>query len=262
MAQHLAAFRATQQSTPIVQLNSITEQVTRRNGNGYIVPSGFNMIAWLYANGANISRARLQSPSILRRMPVGVEIAPLDIAAVPTSPQGTVMDLLQNPILLDEQEELDAYVANANNSEYETILVSFMNGNTKLGYILGGKWYDISGLPKLAFRATGTQTLTTNTWTLCAMTYSSIPSGKYAIIGMKAISATALAGRLVIPGYNWRPGVVGSVLESSQDYSKFRDGHSMGVLGIFDHLNPPNLEMLATTADTAETLYLDCVKIA
>ena len=262
MGHTLLAFRATQQSTPLVRLNSVTEQIHRQSGNDYIVPSDMNKIQWIYANGANIARARIQSPSILRKMPAGVEIAPLDISASPTSPQGTVMDLVENPMVLDNQEALSAYIANDNNSEYETILVSLTNGNNKLVYqVPGGGLVDISKLPKMTLRATGTTTISANAWTLASMTYSSIPSGKYAIVGMKPIGATCLGGRLVIPGYNWRPGTIGSVAESSQDWKRFSDG-SLGIYGVFDHLNPPNLEMLCTAADTAQTLYLYCVKIA
>jgi len=111
-------------------------------------------------------------------------------------------------------------------------------------------------------RATSSTTLTAYQWTNGALTFAqSLPKGRYAVVGMRALSAGLIAARLVIPGYAWRPGCIGYDAENDTEDDVFRGGR-MGVWGEFDHDLPPTVDFLSISADTSEVVYLDLIKIA
>ena len=78
---------------------------------------------------------------------------------------------------------------------------------------------------------------------------------------MHAFSTGLICARLVFVGYQWRPGVIGFASNILFNREAFRDG-KWGSFGEFAHNTPPTVDFFSSSADTAETLYLDLVKVA
>jgi hypothetical protein len=85
-----------------------------------------------------------------------------------------------------------------------------------------------------------------------------LPAQRWSVVGMRAYSANIIAARLIFYGQTNRPGVLGSQNFSDMHHPMFRLGQ-LGVFGTFDLNSIPQVEVLATAADTAETILLDLV---
>ena len=110
-------------------------------------------------------------------------------------------------------------------------------------------------------RATGATTLVLDQWTLVPLTLiENLPRGRYALVGMRARSAGAVAARVVGIGWRWRPGVLGCDAQGDLDHPMFRMG-GLGVFGEFEDTDLPQIEFLSTVADTAEDVYLDLIQL-
>jgi hypothetical protein len=161
------------------------------------------------------------------------------------------------PVPLIPGENLEAWVAGSG-----TTATSL---NTVVAMLTDGDFSLPSPLPQIEHvRVTATQTATAHAWTLAAMTSANMTqtlrAGLYAILGMKAFSATNIATRFIFQDRAERPGCFGVTDTGHPGSSYFRDG-ALGVWGVFSHVNLPNIELLCNAADSAETMYWDLVKI-
>lgn len=108
---------------------------------------------------------------------------------------------------------------------------------------------------------TATITGSTGAWVAGSMTADQVlPAGKYAVVGMVAIGTNLACARLIFPGTMWRPGVLAQNAVGSIGRPEFVND-SMGVLGTFSSVNQPNLEIFCIGACTAQTVFLDLIKI-
>jgi len=224
---------------------ALADPHVRVSGNDVSVPAEYNYVAGVYAIGATMTRAALVSPSIRRRYPF--EIFPIDAAATPTDPWH-FHDVAQSVIALDADESLNFQFAESGaGAQRGSGLVWLSDG--PISPDTSGEFFTI--------RATGTTTLSTYAWTNCALTFNdTLPAGTYDIVGMHAFSTGAIAARLVIPQYAWRPGVICSTGVNVYSGEKFRYGN-FGVFGSFSHMTPPTVDFLSSSADTSQTVYLD-----
>jgi len=114
-------------------------------------------------------------------------------------------------------------------------------------------------------------TVTAYTWSHCAVTWNQdLPKGTYEVVGMKgAIFGQTEMGlmRLSIPGgQGWKPGVPAA--QSSADHEELQSLEKLPacdwpLMGIkFDDQHMPNIEVLATAADTDENVELLLQKVA
>jgi hypothetical protein len=230
------------------EIDALADPHIRVEGKKIVVPS-LNQLLGAMAVGANITQARISSPSL--RSIAEIEISPLNANAEPLSPPSYV-DLFQNPIALVVSEQLTSKVAEtASGAEYETVLAWLGDGPVTP---YRGPFYTV--------RATGSTTLSAYAWTNVSITFDqTLPAGRYQIIGMRAMSAGLIAARLVFPGFPWRPGVIGNDALSDIEAERFRFGNA-GVFGEFTHDSPPTVDCLSVSADTSETFWFDLVKIA
>jgi len=233
----------------LTEVAAATDQHITTDGDDILVPEWAPNLAAVCAIGATISRAQISSPSLRQR--TLLDVSPLNIGAEPLGAQA-YMPMFERPITLEPGEGLRALVAEgAAGAEQETVLVWLAS--------------EMEGVPEgdiEQIRCTSATTLTAFSWSLCTLTLSQqLRAGTYAIVGMRAISAGALAARLVIPGSQFRPGVVGYDAESDYAPEIFRPG-ALGVYGTFDHRFIPQVEFLSVSADTSEVIYLDVIKIA
>lgn len=252
MAQHLVAFTSSQSAgTTNDQLNALTGTAEYVQNNNHVFRDEQpRQIAGIYVMGASLTRARIVSPS--RRAVAPQQIRPITrAAAVPTDPN--FADYRRKPMLLQAREEISIETTNdlAMGSEQHWAGLWLWDGNANLP---SGERYVI--------RATGTTTLVANTWTNVALTYDdTIPQGRYAIINMECQSAGAVLGRCVSPGETWmRPGVLAVTALGNRTWFGHYENY-FGVLTTFVNMALPSIEFLSTSADTAETVFFDVVKI-
>jgi hypothetical protein len=232
--------------TPVAAL---ADQSVRVNGNDIIVPTGLQNLIAAYGLGPSITRGQLASPSLRRYL--NPEIAPLDVNTLPTPPIG-LMQLWDNPILLDAEEALDANFAESGAGAAR---------GTIGAWLADGPIEQVTGDIRTV-RVTATTTLIANAWTNAALTFDqTLPAGTYQCVGARFFSTNGQLFRLVFVAGEFRPGGIMMQNASQDDPDVFRYG-KMGVWGEFKHNTPPTVDFLANGADTAETGVLDLVKIS
>jgi len=257
MVSHLVAFYQAGYNLNDAEINVVKDDVLSRTAaTRILVPPDLNRIAWGYAASNNLQKARYFTPSletrrfyaILHPIRVGGVLPTLDVPRVfvPTT-----------PIELTPNEELSVKVSvggTANEDIYA--LASFQVAT--LPAVPAGEFKIV--------RATGSTTLVKGEWTSVKVTPDvSLEAGEYALVGFIAISANAIACRVIIPGQVWRPGLPAfpgtetQALSASTEYFKLFTPYEMGR---FDHLHIPEFQFLANGADTSEIIYMYLVKVA
>ena len=228
---------------------ALADQHVRVEADNIVVPAGMANLLGACALGATLSRAQVETPSMRRTLLL--DLAGLNIGAEPVFPLAYHQGFY-NPIPLDEFEPMRALVAEtAEGAEREFVLVWLGDGPQAP---VTGDIYTV--------RATSTQTLVANTWTNGALTLAqTLPSGRYQVVGFHAVSAGLIAARLVFVGGTWRPGVIGADSQADGIPDLFRRG-ALGVWGEFAHDQPPTVDFLSVSADEAETVHLDLIKVA
>jgi len=248
MGHTLVAWDEDEDTATLANLAAVVDQSVGTNGDFVRVPPGMDQLGAVYAGGVNISLARMQSPSL--RDLVNPDIAPLDQAAEPSSPY-PLFDHFSSPIALQAGENLEALAAEDGAGSTRRIIGA---------WLVDGPAQPVAG-DQSTVRCTGTTTLVANAWTAVELTFGqTIPAGRYQVVGARFLSATAIFGRLVVPGAPWRPGAVAQDDEGDLENPIFRNGR-LGVWTEFDSVQSLQAEFLATAGDTAETVYLDIVKV-
>ena len=101
--------------------------------------------------------------------------------------------------------------------------------------------------------------MSAGSWVNTALTFNStLPSGTYQVVGMRAEGANLVAARLVFVGGQFRPGVAAASAANLALFNRFRNGQ-IGVFGAFDVNQPPTLDCLGVT-DTSQEVVLDLIK--
>ena len=224
------------------------------SGNAIRVPLLNKIVAIAgMAESTVAPRMRLVAPSLRRR--TNHMVAPLNIVAAaavtPNSPHRMV-DLREGPLNLIQNENLTCeLLSNPAAAQDQSCLVWFSDG-------------PITPIKADIFtvRATAAATLVAGAWTNGSITFDEdLPRGKYQVVGMRAESAGIVAARLVPVGNLWRPGVLGSLLVQNLEHPMFRNG-GLGVFCEFEDIEPPTVDFLSISADTAEVVYLDLVQLS
>ena len=201
-----------------------------------------------YANGAAITDARLNTPHFRA---IGFpHIDAVDVAALPTS-----LPALFKPtppyVVVPRIDELAAELSNAAGApEREFCLLWLGDGNMA-----------VPQGPIYPLRFTATITAVANTWTRGNITFeSTLPAGRYAVVGMDVFGTTLIAARIRFQEYAMLPGCLGRATMATKPDEVFRTGR-LGKWGEFTNTAQPSLEILCTAADTAQTGVMDLVKI-
>ena len=236
-------------SNVLTAMTALADPHVRVSGDDIIVPGALPWVMGLFGLGANITRARLESPS-LRRI-LNQELGPVDDNATPRSPS-RLNDFGSNPIPIDPEEALNFFVSEDTAGAEREYGIAFLTSGVVTPAI-----GDIRTV-----RATGTTTLTANAWTNCALTFDeTLPAGTYHLVGARGNSSGVVAFRFVFSGLPWRPGGIGEVSVDLVGHRNWRRGRS-GVWGTFEHNTPPTVDFLSTSADSSQTLELDLIKVS
>ncbi len=246
--QDLIAFSESQDSATLIEIAALADPHRTVLGDNITVPTGLANLGAVKALGLSATQVEITSPSLQDRVPLNV--APIDQALEPTS-NGPFMDMFGRPIALTAGEQLNAFAAeDGAGATRVTALVWFVD--VALTPITAGE--------VLTVRATASTTLVADTWTNGALTLDDrLEVGNWSIVGMRAEAAGLLAARAVIQGQGPRPGVVGNDDPADVMPNMFRNG-KIGEWGTFVHDEPPTIDFLSVSADTAETVWLDIVK--
>lgn len=246
---HLAAYSASLAfGSTLTPVAALTDQVlTRTTANNYILPEPGRLLGW-YAAGVSISDAQLNTPSLRY---VGLPFCALlnNSLTIPSPPAITWWGTAGPPLpKVDEIQILHSLGGAANEQEFSLLWFQFRAIQPAAGIIYRVKF-------------TATIATVANTWTSGSISpFATLPQGVYQVVGGDCIGANLVAWRLIFPGSFYRPGALGRNAVGNVPYYPFLAG-GLGVWGQFASVNLPLLECLATGANTAQTLYLDVIRI-
>lgn len=245
---HTCAYRNAAVTTAVeTDIAALTDDyLTIQNGHFILQDSRPLLYAW--AGSASISYARIITPKFRQVTtpyirPVNNALAPVDITPV--------ADYRKSPLIVNGLEELQVNLLQAS------------GGNAEVDIILGidyGQQPVVNG-EIYTLRGTGTTTQTADAWSNVTITWQdTLPAGRYAIVGLEAWAATCIAARLNLESSGPRPGCVGGATAAIRQNEMFRRG-GLGVWGYFIQTRMPIVQVLSTSADTAQEVYLDIIRM-
>lgn len=246
---HLAAFYGSltngSTNTPVAAVND--QILTKTTGNNFLVPKEAKL-RMLYAAGVSLTNARLNTPSLRN---IGLpSVGQVNLAlAVPTPPN--IMDLGDMGPKLPTADEISmehTLGGGAPEVEFDLMWLNF-----GMRQAPGGATYRI--------RYTAAITGVAGSWVNGTMTPDqTLPAGTYAVVGMDAVGTNLAAARLVFANGGFRPGVLARNALGGIPVRVFTNG-DMGLYGIFDSVNTPTLDVFAIGANSAQTVFLDLIRI-
>jgi len=244
----MAAWTESQDSAVLVNIAAVPDTHLRVVGDDIYVPA-LSQLAGYYFCGANFTQGQIDSPSL--RVQTLIDVEPADLADEPASPP-TFHDLFSSPIPLAAGETIRCLMAeDAAGASRVNALLWFSDGPIA----------PVTGKIQ-TLRATGSTTLVAHAWTACPLTFSqTLPVGSFQVVGARFQSTGCRAGRLIVPGYSWRPGSIGCDADGDINDPRFRYGEA-GVWCTFASDNPPQVEIFSASADTSEVVHLDLIKTA
>lgn len=244
---HLAAFTGSMAAgATLATCAALSEQVLTVTGNQFLPDKPYDIIG-AYILGASVTAAQLNIPSY-RDLSLPY-LHPLEVAAaVPNRPNW--QDRRSNPFKVRASEPLGLLLSNsagAPEREYGIIMLS-SNG---LSPAPAGRMAQV--------QFTAAITATANAWTAGQLTaVQNLPPGTYTVVGMQCKSATGIAARLIFPNQVARPGILATTGFGNIGIL----GEVPGALGSWGQFNTtvyPQLEILCSAADTAQTVILDVI---
>jgi hypothetical protein len=253
--EYFSSSIATGAST-MAQVTAVYNGVVPKLNNGFQTPAALSYVHSVFAVGAHLVRARIQSPRFL----------PFPYPDLNPGNRGTAFespvrafDFSTNPFPLNATDEIDMYASqNSGSGETEYIALQFTD-NVKIP-VPSGQSFTV--------HSTASTTLTAGAFTAVQPVFDyALPAGTYALAGVRAFSATAYFFQMLpVQQPLWRPGGIGVQAYDQLDppgqrmYSYL--GINMwnwGVWLAFRQNTPPAINHFATSADTAEEYWYDLV---
>jgi hypothetical protein len=245
---HTVAFTASNAAAAVNADTPALNDGTIPIQNNHFLPQNDMKLLLAVGLGAALTDARLNTPHF--RMVGFPHIWPVDVAALPTSvPAISAWD--EPYITIPKLDELAAELSNSAGAPEREFLLLWLQ-DMYMPPAMGDRY---------ALKFTATITATANVWTRGNITFeSSLPSGRYQVQGLDVFGTTLVAARLRYTQYTLSPGTLGRATMATKPNPIFRQGR-LGSWGEFDNTAQPQLEILCTAADTAQTGVLDVVKI-
>lgn len=246
MAFHVVGWFENQDSAVLINALALADESVRVVGDNVTVPE-LNNLMGAYAWGADIVLAQLASPSLRKK--ANLDLQPVDAADEPTS-NPPYHDFMNNPIPLVHSEFL-RFMGSEDNAGA---------GDMACFAWLMDKFEPIPKGEQFTVRTTNATTLVADAWTNGALTFTqALPAGEYSVVGMRAQSAGLRCARLVPVGGRWRPGVIGFDGNGDIEPDRFRNGQA-GEFCRFKHDEPPTVDFMSLSADTAQIVWLDLIQ--
>lgn len=261
MTMDTVAFYEARAGTPAFSnIAALADQHVNVSGDSITIPSQCSkilaaIVTTVTATAGNTTQVQISSPSLRGR--TLLDLGCFGITETPGN--NPPFDLYAEcPVELAAGETMQLLTINSGtNTETVHGVVFLTDGVLAMPPLTG------TGIETV--RATGATTVSADAWTAVPLTFTQdLRSGTYALVGMKAASTTMIAARAIFSNQGPRPGCVGvPTLYSYVDPGNgiFRYGR-LGLWGTFTHMNPPQIEVLCGSADTAQEFLLDLVKVA
>lgn len=248
MAFSLVGWYESIDAATLTDIAALLDQHVTTDGDDILVPAWASNLIGVYAGGVSITGAQISSPTL--RKSLILDVAPLNSNAEPLFPLPFV-NRLDSPIALTPGEGLRARVSEGGAGATANVVLAFLQGERE----------EASGGEIMTVKATSATTVVAYEWALCPLTLTQqLEAGRYELVGARVESAGAIAARFVLPGSEYRPGIIACDAIGDTDGGIFREGR-FGKFGEFEHTFPPQMELLSASADTAEVVYLDVIKI-
>lgn len=237
-------------SAGLTQVAALADQHVTPQGDDILVPDRYPLLVGVFAGSAALSRVQITAPSMREK---GVlDVAPVNVGDEPTFPTPW-QPMWDRPQPLEPGEGLRALVQDTTGGASQSYVFAWLQG----------EFEPIPDGDILTIRCTSSTTLTAEAWSLCTLTISQqLAAGTYAVVGMRVESAGARAARLVFANAHQRPGCIAYDAAGDVEDARFRRGGLGQSWGTFSHVFLPQVEVLSTSADTSEIVWLDLVKLA
>lgn len=217
--------------------------------NGHFLFQEDHALLYAFAGCASLQRARIITPKFRQITtpfirPINSGLQPQDVTPV--------ADFRNYPLVVRGLEELQL---NA---------IQNSGGAASFRAVLGIDW---GRIPTPAgeiytLRGTGATAATAAAWSQTVVTWQdTLPTGKYAIMGLQVISTTCVAGRLILENTYPRPGCIGAATALTRSNKMFERGE-LGVWGYFTTTRMPLVEILCSAADATQEIYMDIIRVA
>lgn len=241
----------------LLPLDGIADDHVTVIGESILVPRLTPKIAAASVSGVATVRGRIASPS-LEAFNL-IDVTPMSGSALPSEDDpAPFTPFFNNPVPLVVDESLRA-LASTSAPDAATIVYWLMDNLEPLPTVAGER------LPIRSINYETSVTLTADTWSdvpLSGGVLQTLKAGRYALVGMRCNSATAVAARVkfVGEGVDHRPGCIGVNGIGNREHQIFRLGN-LGTWGEFEHNQLPIIQVLANAADTDQIITLDLIKI-
>jgi len=243
----LHAFSATQAtSTSLTNLAVLNDPAVSFSGNFLYVPSLSNLLG-AYAGGATLTRAQLQSPSLIAVS--NYDVTPVNGALLPVDVPPMSLQIV-SPVKLVADEALQALVVNTTN-EVDHVFV----------WLSDGPVAPVAGEIRHV-RATFTTSATGDAWQNATITLdAALAEGSYQLVGARVEGAHGVAFRFVFPGTSnsIRPGSLFRADSDANDIPGSRNG-GWGVWGAFTNRVLPSVDHITDGNTETAVLILDIIK--
>lgn len=245
---HTVGWRESIADIVEADIQPVVDQIMAINNN-HFVPQRDMFLQYVYGGAAGITDARLDSPSF--RQFSSPRVRPINLAIVPVD-EPNIADYRANPLRARALEELEFLAAQTTGGAAVVVGLAALS-DSPLQIMPQGDIYTMLGV--------GTTTVTAGAWSPTAITWAdTLPNGRYAVVGFEAVGVTCVGARLTFENQWQRPGCLGQSLVSGAGPAMFRKG-GLGVWGYFDTFRMPSVEFLCNAADTAQTVFLDVMKV-
>ncbi len=246
MSFHLLTYQGTVNgSSGYTKVNSITDPAMPTYNNNYTPPMDYHAL-FAFSMGPTQTTARIASPTISKNYPPNIR--PIQVASVvPNDPNLCVF--LEDPLRLPQ---------------YEGIEVDVQNGASEATYACIGATTQIIPPAKgeiKVLRGVATTTLTANTYTTLSVTWDyTLAQGTYDVVSAEVQSATGVFFRLIFPGQTDRPGGLCITAVGNRPHFYFYARYALGQWLTFPYTIMPQVEVMATAADTTQKVFLYVVQ--
>lgn len=249
MTFHMAGFFVDLSTVANTNVPPIADNMLVIQNNAFLPDVDFDLIlAAVFCD--DLDRVRLVNPSM--RVITLPFVRPINGTLAPANLPG-VADYRDNPFKIRAVEELSLEATNAGGVGPDNLL-AVIALRTRFQSTMRGDIFTMRG--------TGTTTVTANAWTETPITWAdTLPVGTYAVLGLEAIGATAVAARINLSGQKERPGCIAAINAQNNGPLMFRKGR-MGEWGRFQTFTMPRIDFLCNAADTVQTVYLDLMRVA
>lgn len=254
MSEHMAAWFENIDQATLGRINTVQDDVLTPSGaDRFLVPNDMPWIHWAFATGANLSGARIVTPSL--------EVSKSDLDIVPFQDGADLLNKIAPSIFIPKRFiELDP----TENIEVQTSEDG--GATTQQAFVVLGT-AENAPMPSgniRSIRLTGTTTLTADQWTSVTLTpESTLEAGRYTMVHFAPYGVSVVAARWLPQGGGFRTGMFGfSAASPAQFHHVTEPWDRLGWFNMleFTHIDLPQIQYFATAADTAQTVQMYAIR--